>query len=101
MYEFMNCHIAKDNIGEHDGDNRFLLANTEDQLSSWQEEHEGCTPVGICYEDPHPNYSGFYPMVYEDENGNRYWTHWDIASFKDAVEDGRIILSQEPENVSN
>lgn len=36
MYEFIECHIAKDNIGEHDGDNRFLLESIEKQLESWQ-----------------------------------------------------------------
>ena len=101
MYEFIECHVAKDNIGEHDGDNRFLLESIEKRFESWQKDHEGCTPIGICYEDEHPRFKGFYPMVFEDKAGNRYWTHWDVATFKEAVEAGIIVLNQELENAAS
>lgn len=101
MYEFIECHVAKDNIGEHDGDNRFLLESIEKQLESWQKDHEDCIPIGICYEDEHPRFKGFYPMVFEDKDGNRYWTHWDVTTFKEAVEAGIIVLNQELENATN
>lgn len=40
-------------------------------------------------------------MVFEDKDGNRYWTHWDVATFKEAVEAGIIVLNQELENATN
>lgn len=89
-YSFIDCHIAKENIGEHDGDNRFLIADIGHQIEAWQEDHKGCTIVGICYEDPHPFYKGYYPMVYEDENGNRFWTHWNPGTLNEYVEAGLI-----------
>lgn len=91
-YAFINCRIAKENIGEHDADNRFLMEGVENQIRRWKETHEGCTLIGICYEDPHPCYRGYYPMVYEDETGSRFWTHWDVDTFCEYVEAGLIKL---------
>ena len=85
-YSFVDCHISKENIGEHDADNRFLMEDFKNQLRVWQEQHEGCTIIGICYEYPHPRYKGYYPMVYEDQSGNRFWTHWDLYTYQDYVE---------------
>ena len=78
VYAFIENRIAKENIGEHDGDNRFICEGVEHMMDAWQQDHEGCTPIGVCYEDPHPWSRGYYPMVYEDENGNRYYTHINI-----------------------
>ena len=89
-YSFVKCRIAKENIGEHDADNRFLMEDFEHQLDKWHEDHEGCTIIGICYDDPHPYYCGYYPMVYEDEHGNRFWTHWCLGTYQEYVEDGLI-----------
>ena len=72
-YSFINCHIAKENIGEHDGDNRFLMADIGHQIEAWQEDHEGCTIIGI-----------------EDENGNRFWTHWNPGYLNEHVEAGLV-----------
>lgn len=88
-YDFFNCRISKENIGEHDYDNRFLIDNIDDQLETWKEQHEGCTPIGICYELP-SRYHGYYPMVYEDENGNRYWTHWNVDITKEYLDEGNL-----------
>ena len=33
-YSFIDCHIAKENIGEHDGDNRFLTADIGHQIEA-------------------------------------------------------------------
>jgi len=35
-YSFTECHIAKENIGEHDGDNRFLMESFDKQIEKWQ-----------------------------------------------------------------
>lgn len=89
-YNFIECHIAKSNIGEHDSDNRFLLEGIDKQIDSWQEEHPGCTLVGVCYEYPHPSCKGYYPIVYEDENGNRFWTHWCVDNYKEFCAVNRV-----------
>lgn len=97
-YTFVDCHISKDNIGEHDFDNSFCAENMEHQIEKFYETHEGCTIVGICYEDPHPYYKGYYPLVFEDENGNRFYTHWNVGTFKEYVSDGLIKLPKGDKN---
>ena len=89
-YSFTECHIAKENIGEHDGDNRFLMVSFDKQIEKWHEDHQGCTLIGICYEDPHPFYDGYFPMVYEDEDGNRFWTHWCVKTLEEYKEAGLL-----------
>lgn len=96
-YSFIDCRISVENIGEHDGDNRFIMEDMPNQIPRWYEDHEGCTIVGICYEDPHPYYKGFYPMVYEDQNGDRFYTHWNVDEFKECVELGIIKLGGQNE----
>ena len=85
-FHFLDNKIHKENIGEHDGDNRFLCEGVENMMNTWKETHENCTPIGVCYEFPHEIYKGFYPMVYEDENGNRFWTHIDVSTIKEYME---------------
>lgn len=85
-FYFLDNKIHKENIGEHDGDNRFLCEGIENLMTMWKETHEGCTPIGICYEFPHEYCHGFYPMVYEDENGDRFWTHIDVWTIKEYME---------------
>ena len=89
-YLFLENKISVENIGEHDGDNRFMMEPLQNQLRWWQGEHPDCTMIGVCYEDEHPIYHGFYPVVYEDQDGNRFWTHWDISSIKEYIETGLI-----------
>ena len=84
-WSFRKNKIAKENIGEHDADNRFLLEDTYRQLRRWKSTHEGCVPVGVCYDQETENY-GCYPLVYEDENGNRFYTHCDIKSVEEYIE---------------
>lgn len=81
---FINNRINIENIGEHDGDNRFMLEDTPNQLKAWKENHEGCTPIGICYDKNIEKY-GCFPMVFEDENGNRAYVHVDIKSVEDYI----------------
>lgn len=83
---FRENRIAKENIGQHDADNRFLSKDIQIQLSTWRGSHPDCTPIGICYDKETENY-GCYPMVYEDKNGNRFYTHCDIKSVEDYIED--------------
>ncbi len=85
-FYFIDNKIAKENIGEHDGDNRFLCEDLENMMNAFYETHSGCTPIGICYEDEHPRFKGFFPMVFEDENGNRFYVHIDIKSIKEYLE---------------
>ena len=89
-YLFIENHISKENIGEHDADNFFLCEEVKNQVKAWQERHEGCTLIGVCYEEPHPRYHGFYAVVYEDENGNRFWTHWNIDEVKEYMKAGLL-----------
>ena len=84
-WSFRENRIARENIGEHDADNRFLLDDIHRHLTHWKNTHEGCTPIGICYDEEEENY-GCYPMVFEDENGNRFYTHCDIKAVNDQIE---------------
>lgn len=84
IYYFINNKIAYENIGEHDADNRFILQTLYNQMSTWQAEHPGCTPIGVCY-DEREEKNGFRPMVYEDEHGDRFYTHIDIASIEEYI----------------
>ena len=68
-WSFRANRIARENIGTHDADNRFLSKDIQIQLSTWRGTHQGCTPIGICYDESEENY-GCYPMVYEDEAEN-------------------------------
>lgn len=72
---FMHRHVNLQNIGQHDLDNSFIHADYMCwQFPAWQANHPGCTPVGICREST--NGRGLYfAMVFEDEKGNRYFTH--------------------------
>lgn len=83
-WSFRENRIAPENIGEHDGNNRFLLEDYSRQLTHWKNDHEGCTPIGICYDESEENY-GCYPLVYEDENGDRFYTHCDIKGIEEAI----------------
>ena len=79
-----DCPIAAGNIGEHDADNSFMSAPLEKQLDEWQQDHEGCVPIGICYDKSVGRYDGEYqPMVFEDDKGDRYYTHIDFQSRTD------------------
>lgn len=83
-FYFIDNRIASENIGDHDGDNRFLLESVRDMMSSWKKEHEDCTPIGVCYDYSTKKYN-CYPMVYEDQNGNRFYTHIPIDTIKEYI----------------
>lgn len=87
-FYFIDNNIAKENIGEHDGDNRFIAEGIKSLMPKFYETHPGCTPVGVCYEDEHLRFKGFFPMVFEDENGNRFYDHIDIETIKEYLESG-------------
>jgi len=82
----LDSHINISNIGEHDADNRFIVGDVEKWMSKWQEDHEGCVIIGICYDESIKKYETYYPMVYEDENGNRFYTHIDVEFLKEYIE---------------
>ena len=82
---FRENKIARENIGEHDADNRFLLEDIHRQLTHWKSNHEDCTPIGICYDEEEEKY-GCYPMVFEDKNGNRFYTHVNIKTIEEYIE---------------
>ena len=87
-FYFIDNNIAKENIGEHDGDNRFIAEGIKGLMLKFYETHPGCIPLGICYEDEQPRFKGFFPMVFEDENGNRFYDHIDIETIKEYLESG-------------
>ncbi len=87
-FYFIDNNVAKENIGEHDGDNRFIAEGIKSLMPKFYETHPGCIPLGICYEDEHPRFKGFFPMVFEDENGNRFYDHIDIETIKEYLESG-------------
>ncbi len=84
-WSFRENRIDSKNIGEHDADNRFLMESPYHQLKAWKEEHEDCTPIGICYDEEEKSY-GCYPMVFEDKDGNRFYTHVDIKTIEEYIE---------------
>lgn len=79
-YSWIKNRISKENIGSHDADNRFLLEDVERQISKYLHERPDITLLGVCYDDAVENYD-CYPLVYEDKNGNRFYTHWDVNAF--------------------
>ena len=84
-WSFRENRIARENIGEHDADNRFLMEPVHWQLKTWKRNHEDCIPIGICYDEEEENY-GCYPMVFEDRDGNRFYTHVDIKTIEEYIE---------------
>ena len=65
----------------------FLLEDILHHVDAWQREHEGCTLIGVCYEEnDYTDNDYFHPVIYEDENGNRYWTHFDIETLKEYLD---------------
>lgn len=92
-WSFRENKISRYNLGEHDGDNRFLVESIYNQLRAWKESHEDCTPIGICYDAEEEKY-GCYPMVFEDKNGNRFYTHVDIKTVEEYIkleEEGKCL----------
>lgn len=87
-YAFVECKIAKENIGEHEMDNRFLMYSIKDSIDELKKQFD-CEPIGICYEMPSHN-KGYYPLVCEDKDGNRFWVHWDVDTFKEYKEAGLL-----------
>lgn len=90
-YDFVECSISKENIGSHDADNTFLLEPLNRQIDVWQEAHPDCTLVGVCYEEPHPEIKGYFPMVFEDIDGNRFYTHWCVGTYKEYKDSGLLV----------
>ena len=89
-YSFIECRISKENIGEHEMDNSFLAEPLQDQIGTLKKKLN-CQPIGICYELPYPNMRcPYYPLVCEDKDGNRFWVHWDVDTFKEYKEAGLI-----------
>lgn len=84
-FSFIKSKISVENIGEHDADNRFLVEDIHNQMKYWRELHPDCVPVGVCYDESMNKY-GFFPMVYEDKNGNRFYTHIDVSTIKEYLE---------------
>jgi len=78
-YSFLDKHVDSANLGQHDNDNSFLFKDCLlDQFAAWESTHPGCIPIGICPEAKHHSDDRIYEfiaMVYEDENGNRYYVH--------------------------
>ena len=88
-YEFLNHRFSEDYVrwNNHDGDNRFLLSDDLNMVDAWQEDHEGCTLLGVVnVENCHTSHKGYYPVIYSDENENYYWTHFPIDFIKEALE---------------
>lgn len=85
-FYFIDNRIAIENIGEHDADNRFLMESIYNQMDEWRAQHDNeCTPIGVCYDETMEK-DGFYPIVFEDRDGNRFYTHIDIATIKEYIE---------------
>ena len=84
-WDFRHNKISRYNLGTHDADNRFMMYDIHKQLDAWKEEHPGCTPIGICYDEEEEHY-GCYPMVFEDQDGNRFYTHVDIKTVEEYIE---------------
>lgn len=90
LYAFLERHIDFYNCGQHDLDNSFLLSDYGQimkglkhardglvpEFASWSSSHWMCTPIGICPENMHKTPGMRYvAMVFEDDQGNRYFTH--------------------------
>ena len=75
-FSFLNKHVDIYNLVQHDMDNSFIFQDfIVWQFPAWQARHENCTPIGICEESTNGYYGEFIAMVFEDEDGNRYYTH--------------------------
>ena len=83
-YSFVENRIAIENIGKHDPNNIWINEDFPKQIQAWKELNPNCTIIGICYDDSIAKYNERYrPMVYEDENGDRFYTHWDVETYKE------------------
>ena len=90
-YSFVENHIAIENIGTHDFDNSWLGEDFPKQISAWKKINPDCTIIGICYDDKVAMYNKQYrPLVYEDENGDRFYTHWNVEMYKEYRECGLL-----------
>jgi hypothetical protein len=89
-YSFVDCHIAKENIGEHEPYNGWINAPMPKQIEEWQRCFPDCTPIGICYDDSEAKYDRYRPMVFEDADGHRFYTHWDVTTYEEYKEAGLL-----------
>lgn len=78
-YSFCFRHVDVANCGQHDMYNGFLAEEgLAKQFADWQEENPGAIPVGVCPENQHnigKVCGEFIAMVFEDEEGRRFFVH--------------------------
>jgi hypothetical protein len=92
-YSFMKCRIALENIGEKEADNSFLLENTVDkQLEALKKTYEAyydkITIIGWCLEKNAKETVcelDYYPLVFEDEYGDRHWIHAPYENYNSEI----------------
>jgi hypothetical protein len=101
-FSFLFRHVDINNLGQHDLYNGFLRKEgLVEEFEDWQENNPGAVPVGICEECRSECGNFVYvAMVYEDEEGRRYFVHvphtW-IAQARvydqgpEAMEDARCL----------
>lgn len=92
-FDFLDIRIDKNNIGTHEKDNRFLMAPTLMLELDWlADDYEGYTPIGVCLDESVKyDYEGsgsnlYYPMIMENNNGDRIWIHIPYEGWKELLE---------------
>ena len=77
-YSFLFKPVDLHNIGQLDIDNAFLRHGNglAEDLAAWMENTPGAIPIGVCHEAARRCCGVEYiPMVFEDEDGRRYYVH--------------------------
>lgn len=92
-FDFLDIRISAENIGHREMYNHFLMGDTAiQQLDMLIDDFEGYIPIGVCVDDDYlQEYGGkYYPVVLENNDGDRIWIHCPYSSWKELIKLGLI-----------
>lgn len=88
-FDFLDIRISAENIGHREMNNRFLMRDTPiQQLDMLLYDYEDYIPVGVCIDEDYLKEYGdkYYPVVLENNDGDRIWIHCPYSSWKKSKE---------------
>lgn len=93
-FDFLDIRISAENIGHREKYNHFLMGDgAVRQLDMLIDDYEGYIPIGVCIDENYlKDYGGYkyYPVVLENNDGDRIWIHCPYSGWKELVELGLI-----------
>lgn len=92
-FDFLDIRISVENIGHREMYNHFLMGDgAVRQLDMLLDDYEGYIPIGVCIDENYlKEYGGkYYPVVLENNDGDRIWIHCPYSSWKERIKLGLI-----------